>query len=118
MLKVLPESDSQFFGVVLSVLWVVRCGRMMNDASRVPWIKVPGSLLSLVLILVLAVYSRDVHDEFLAMDMGLYKYMYMRFAFWGFLSIYAIEVSQVLVLMFMMVRPFHCIFLYVTLLSV
>lgn len=114
LLQVLP--DVSFFGVLIGTITVVRCGRLCRDSSRILRITLPKPLVAVVAILVFVVYWHDVSEELLDVKMGFYQYMYMRFGFWCVLSMYATEVSQVLVPMFMMVRPFHCLFLVFTLL--
>lgn len=114
MMEVLPKSTF-IHAIPIGMVLSFRCGRVRSEDLRVSWVDLPGSLTLVVAILTAFVYTHDVSTEFLAQDKTIGTYLYKRFAFWGFLSMNATAVSQVLIPMFMMVRPWHCLFLMMTL---
>lgn len=86
-----------------------RCGELSWEDMRVEWKKFPRSLELLLLILTVVVYSKEFSDDFHTQDVNLGTYLYERFGFWALLSMNATDVCQVLLPMFMLVRPWHCI---------
>ena len=67
----------------------------------------PGPVIMLVVFLLCVEFSDDVIKEF--------GDFYIHFAFWLCIAVKATDISQVLLPMFLMVRPFHCLVLMLTL---
>lgn len=94
-------------------------GHIVEEERRWRWtMTLPGPLLVLVMILICADFVFDLDSE---VDLEVFDldeiigYFYVHFPFWLCVAVKATDVSQVLLPMFMMVRPFHCIVLMLTL---
>lgn len=102
--------ESMFvYAIPMGLAISFRCGGLSWKDHRVEWKKFPNSLVLLLVILTVAVYSKEFADDFYTQDVNLGMYLYERLGFWALLSMNATDVCQVLLPMFMLVRPLHCI---------
>lgn len=98
------------YAVPLALNVILVCGRVRPEENRIQWRKFPGQILAFIAILTFFDVCEEFRVNFYTQDLGLVMYLYVRFAFWGFLSLYATEVSQILIPMFFMVRPVYGLF--------
>lgn len=98
------------YSVPLALHVIFASGRVRPEENRVRWRKFPGQILLVVAILTFVDVCEEFRVNFYTQDLGLVMYLYVRFAFWGFLSLYATEVSQILIPIFFMVRPVYGLF--------
>jgi len=78
----------------------------------------PGPVIMLIVFLLCVEVSDDVIKEFGddVYDLDeILDYFYVHFAFWICIAVKATDISQVLLPMFLMVRPFHCLVLMLAL---
>lgn len=61
-------------------------------------------------------FSKQLSDDVFDIN-EIVEYFYVHFGFWICVAVKATDISQVLLLMFMMVRPFHCLVLVVLMLA-
>ena len=103
-LKNLPDRWYKY-SVTLALQVISVSGRVRFEENRVQWRKLPGQVLLLIGLLTFAAVCDEFRDNFYTQELGLAMYLYVRFAFWGLLALYATEVSQILIPMFSMVKP-------------
>lgn len=105
LVKNLPESKN---AVATALLMSCVCGRLCRRDRRVTWLNLPPQVLFVIAMRTLSVYTKELQEEF-SEDMNLGTFVKTRFGFWAVLSLYATDFSQVVLPMFLMVRPVHAI---------
>ena len=101
------------FAIPVSLLISSVYGRVVKEENRRAWtLKLPGQLIMLVAFSLIVEFIDDFQKNFSeGADVGVAQivvFLYVRFAFWICLAVKATDVSQVVLPMFMLVRPFHC----------
>lgn len=88
-------------------------GLAASEESRWRWtLKIPGPLIILVVLGLCVEFWVEINDE-VEEDVRLYFSTY--FGFWLCVAVKATDISQVLLPMFLLVRPVHCVILVLVL---
>lgn len=111
-----PESMFRH-AIPIAVAISLKYGRLRLEDRRVVGLHVPNSLVPVVVVLTGASYSNELVKDFYGHSSagGLATYLYERLGFWVFLSLNATDVAQVLLPMYMMVRPVHGLLVFIVL---
>lgn len=108
-LEVVPEhwcSPAIAVGILISSL----CSSIVKEERRLPWnLKLPAQAVFFMAFLLLVDFSR----EYKGLEDA--KHLYVHFSFWGLLFVQATDISQVLLPMFLLVRPVQCCILVLAL---
>ena len=94
-------------------------GQIVKPDRRWEWkLKLPAQLLLFVGVITAYAYLMEIVDEFeVPEDRGferIVEYVYVHFGLWMWLCVKATDVSQVLLPMYMLVRPRQCFVLVIS----
>lgn len=98
------------------------CSTIVEEERRWPWkLKMPGKLRVFVAVILSAEWAREFASKYHDLDelstmkdvVEFMKYINKHFSFWYLLVVKATDVSQVLLPMFLLVRPYHCLVLMI-----
>lgn len=106
------------YAIPIAVVISVWCGRLFRwRHPRAQLVALPRPLVPVVVMLTGVAYSNELNKEIFEHSVHLGTYLYERVCFWGLLCLNATNVSQVVLPMFMVVRPIHsfCILVSMTL---
>ena len=102
--------------IPIAVAISFKYGRLRWEDRRVMWLHVPNPLVPVVVVLTGASYCNELVKDFYGDSAGgLATYLHERLGFWVFLSLNATDVAQVLLPMYMMVRPVHGLLVFIVL---
>ncbi|CAM9487659.1 unnamed protein product [Ectocarpus sp. 8 AP-2014] len=95
-------------------------GRIAKEEMRLKWeMELSYAHLALVGVVTATGYLKEVPEEFQNSDdfgfEGIARHFYVHFGLWVCLALKATDLSQVVLPMMLLVRPFHCIVLLLTL---
>lgn len=108
LLEALPESWFRA-AIPISIIISSLYGRIAKERKRLTWwIKLSRAHLSLVGVVTVAVYLKlSVATDVLHIS-DIVRHIYVHFAFWVCLAVKATDLSQVVLPMMLLIRPFHC----------